>query len=116
MRFENSNKYGSLVPEELIAHIEKTGLTLPEDYQDYLFAHNGGAPQPKDFKISETDGLSSVHVLYGFNEGPNWQNLLKISLAFKDRMPSEVLPVGSDDAGNQIVICCAGQNQGSVWF
>jgi len=44
MRFENSNKYGSLVPEELIAHIEKTGLTLPEDCQDYLLAHNGGTP------------------------------------------------------------------------
>jgi len=36
MRFENSNKYGSLAPEELVAHLEKIGLTLPEDYQDSI--------------------------------------------------------------------------------
>jgi len=116
MDFEDSNRHGILRPEVLANYIQANKINLPEDYQQYLLAHNGGIPKPKDFLISEKEGGSGIHVMYGLNNGSNWQSLKENRLTFQRRMPSSVTPIGCDDFGNQIVICCNGKHRESVWF
>lgn len=116
MQFEDSNNYGALSPEALSDFIQSTKMNLPNDYQQYLLKYNGGKPVPSDFHISNEQGISGIHVMYGLNDGPDWQSLRDCFFVFQGRMPSSVLPVGSDHFGNQIVISCAGGHRGSVWF
>ncbi len=116
MEIVDSNKYGVASREDLSSLFKKIRKTPPEDYQQYLLHHNGGMPKPKDFQISSTEGESGIHVMYGLADTPEWQSILEAHKTFKARMPASVLPIASDDLGNQIVISCSGKNVGAIWF
>jgi cell wall assembly regulator SMI1 len=116
MIIEDSNKYGE-INRVLLERFEKEiGAKLPEQYREFLICHNGGKPVPSNFLISKRKGEDSIEQFYGLNNGPTYQRLNENYELSIDRLPSYVIPIGSDDFGNNICIGIKGKNKGKVYF
>lgn len=111
------------VRREVIESVSASlGLPFPSIYVDFLLAHNGGMVQPlrslpRRFPIQgckrDTHGL--VHVFFNVGSG-DAVDLAEEHETFRDRVPSELLPIGSDPGGNLICLACTGQRIGQVFF
>ena len=77
MKVEDSNKYGKLDDIKLFKFEKLINSRLPDDYRQFLIAHNGGKPSPSDFMISEEEGENSIHEFYGIHDGPDYASLEK---------------------------------------
>lgn len=73
---ENSNPYGSVTYEEVLAFEARNGLNLPEDYRQYLVQHNGGNFVRRIFiSKCDSDVDGSVHGIKGLHQGPEYVRL-----------------------------------------
>lgn len=94
------------------------GAPLPADYRAFLLAHNGGKPNPSGFRFLKSDKTyseSSVAWLYGLQDGGEYFNSLELRYrGYKGRMPATILPIGSDQGGNQI--CISITDVGHIYF
>jgi hypothetical protein len=115
-KIEDSNRFGLLTENELAAFEVCVGGRLPEDYRKYLLIHNGGTPHPNTFTISEDEGDTSVHILYGLHAGPSWASLKRSVEVYRGRIPSEAIPIGSDPLGNAILLVFQGPRMGEICF
>ena len=118
MKIEQSNRFGALTSEQLSAFELRHGLSLPEDYRQFMIAHNGGVPIPDaiDFLHGRKKNTSNVRILYSIIPGDDWASLDKTMQAYKGRIISEGVPVGEDSGGNQYVLVCSGGKCGQVYF
>jgi hypothetical protein len=116
MIIEKSNKYGEIDLVLLERFEKEIGAKLPEQYREFLICHNGGKPVPCDFLISKRKGEDSIKQFYGLNYGPTYQRLNENYELCVDRLPSYVIPIGSDDFGNKICIGIKGKNKGKIFF
>lgn len=111
------------LPESELARIERmVGFRLPDDYKAFMIRENGGEPEPSTFRYMNqagpyTDGR--VRYFYSIHAGkPSLERAITIYKTPKEhrRMPEEFVPIGADSFGNQICLCVAGPDYGSVWF
>ena len=51
MAVQITGSKAKLTPEKIDAAEKALGVELPEPYRRFLLAHNGGRPEPADFKI-----------------------------------------------------------------
>ena len=116
MNIEDSNKYGEIDLALLESFEKRIGAKLPGQYREFLKCHNGGKPEPSDFVISRKKGEDSIQQFYGLNYGPTYQRLNELYELYVDRIPNYVIPIGSDDGGNNICIGIIGKNRGKVFF
>ena len=116
MIIKDSNRYGEIRLALLERFEKEIGAKLPEQYREFLICHNGGKPVPSDFVISRRQGEDSVKQFYGLNNGPTYQRLNENYELYVDRIPSYVIPIGSDNFGNNICIGINGKNKGKVFF
>jgi len=97
------------------------GLVFPEEYKSFLLENNGGVPQDGanfNFKIKLPDGGQEVSL------GSNIQffySLDKVqevaeNLRADKLIGMEFFSIACDDFGNDILLCGAGQNMGTVYF
>ncbi|HEV7369455.1 SMI1/KNR4 family protein [Arenibaculum sp.] len=115
MEIGNSNAYGALDEARLADFEADLGFTLPEDYRDFLLAHNGGTPVPSTF-VSAREGEDRIESLYGLHDGPDHLRLDEMWGIYRRRLPRGVLPVGDDPFGNAICIALAGRHRGRIYF
>lgn len=108
----DSNRFGKL-SESGIADFEvKFSILLPTDYKDFLLEHNGGCPKPNTNRFPETD----VQWIYGIHQYDYWANLIEHIDMFKERIPSDTIPIANDSGGNLFLLSLRNDSKGEVWF
>lgn len=116
MMIKDSNKLGFLSEEALRRFEFEIGALLPEQFREFLLKHNGGKPVPSDFKISDNEGNSCLHHVYGLHDGPDYSNIASNHRVFKGRIPNELLAIADDPFGNQICIGIKKKYLGRIYF
>jgi hypothetical protein len=115
MEIRESNAYGPLSAFRLTAFEDRLGFTLPDEYRDFLLAHNGGTPVPATFS-SEREGEDRVESLYGLHDGPDHLRLDEMWDIYRRRLPRGLLPIGADPFGNALCIALSGPHRGRIYF
>lgn len=90
-------------------------LRLPEDYRRFLATHNGGRPIPDAFRFKSGEGGSLVDGFFHIGLEKDY-GLIQNRKSYKDRIPSDLLPIACDPFGNLICIATRGSNYGRVYF
>jgi hypothetical protein len=116
MRIENSNKYGRLDEKKLLKFEADIHGRLPEDFRAFLLEHNGGKPIPFSFTISKELGIDSIHHMLGLHNGPKYFRLDKSWKAYRNRMPTTIVPFADDPCGNALCIGISGNEEGNIFF
>ncbi|MDO9002362.1 MAG: SMI1/KNR4 family protein [Aquabacterium sp.] len=101
---------------ELAEFEQRSGLTLPAAYRDFLTRHNGGAPSPKRFTTQDGKVESMVawfFPLAGEGENSLWHEVEGFTLA--GQIPRQILPIARDPADNRIVLSTTGRDAGHVY-
>jgi hypothetical protein len=110
-------KYGSIDVSGLKNFESMLGRSFPEDYRLFLMETNGGEFEPCYFNIdSNGKDFDRVTQFYGFHKGLEYYRLNVCYKNYLNRIPKELVSIGSDPFGNQICISCFGGEQGSIWF
>jgi cell wall assembly regulator SMI1 len=105
---------------------QELGVTLPDDYRNFLMQHNGGYPEPDGFRYySRYPGNyfgDSVNVeramvdrFLALYDG-EYNNLQNYREMYQGRVPSEMLPIANDPGGNLICLAIRGNNLGKVLY
>jgi len=94
---------------------ESYGLSLPEDYKQFLLKYNGGEPDKYLFKDKNLGSLV-LNVLYGINIEDSYDELHNVIKVYKDRIPSSFIPIGDDSGGNQFVIGIKGKFKDKIYL
>lgn len=113
---ENSNKYGNATGRELDIFEAFVDGNFPKEYKDFLLEHNGGYPVPNYFNIPSIKDSSIVDCLYHLHSRDSTNCLTRKYKVFRDRMPPEIIPIGSDPGGNQICMAITGKHYGTIYF
>lgn len=116
MKIEKPNPYGTLDLNVLAAFESSLKERLPETYRQHLLKYNGGKWEPKCFVISDEEGESSVHSVYGLHSGPEYCRLDAAQKIFSDRVPKDLLAIASDAFGNQICLGISGKRREAIYF
>jgi hypothetical protein len=113
-----SNEGKPLSEEDILNAEQEMQILIPKEYRTFLKKHNGGHPCPSDFYRPQDENSKlgkisdSVGNFYGL-EGT--YNLIWVHREYKDRIPSEMLPIAGV-GGCQICLCREGKNQGKIYF
>lgn len=111
-KINDSNRFGSLNSDNLDKFESNHSLTLPKEYRTFLLTHNGGAPEPSNVKIIESD----VQWIYGIHNGENWASLEQHIKTYENRLPSKTLPIANDSCGNIYLLSLRNDSFGEIWF
>ena len=90
------------------------GHALPEPYRSFLLAHNGGCPDPCAFTV--LDPLAGERIIGRVNELYECDELPRMMGLYRGRIPPDLLPIGDDEDGNQILLRVAGPGIGRVYL
>jgi|GEM_PF-758321 len=94
---------------------QRFGISLPEDYRQFLLLTNGGyQPTPETFKIEE-EGETFLKELFSLN-GKTFTSLEKQTVQMKSDLPAGVIPIGMDGLGNTICLQVSGKDRGQICF
>jgi hypothetical protein len=114
IEFENAYPY---LNEHIIHPIEKfLDVNFTKDYKDFLLNVNGGRPNKAAFKFINNNNGSIVQQFYGINENGNYGNLLQQYKYNRFRIPNNMIHIGSDCGGNQILLSIKNPDRGKVYF
>ena len=107
-----------LTPERLKAVEKIIGVNLPEEYRNFLLAHNGGSPRPQAFEYRCGGGppkLGAVAYFLAIYDG-DAENFLDFYETFRGRIPHDTISVARDPGGNLILLGTRGPNAAKVFF
>lgn len=121
MAVQISGSKAKLTPEKIDATEKALGVELPEPYRRFLLAHNGGRPEPADFRIAWRGQPFApgwrVGMVGDFLEVDSGAlDLLENRERFADRIPHGMLPVARDPGGNLVLLGLDGDRRGKVYF
>ncbi len=105
------------IDEMSIHKFEKEiGHELPDDYKNFLLAHNGGEPEFYIFSKNNELGKIVLNTFYGLNIDDDYDDLLNVYHSLKDRIPSQFIPIGDDPGGNQFLLGISSPYNGKIYF
>lgn len=90
-------------------------INLPKSYKSFLKSSNGGYPELNCFNFFGEDSGSSIHYFYGINADPDY-DIVKDLKVYKDRVPSDCLPIAYDEGGNLICLILKGSEREKIYF
>lgn len=108
-------------PERLAAFEAQIGFRLPDQYRDFLLAHNGGGhPKPSIYEFDQ-DGFangSDVNWFYGIEADYPYDlvAIWKMDTIPPPYLPENLFAIGSDSGANSICIVVQGDNRGQIYF
>jgi hypothetical protein len=101
----------------ILRPIEKfLGINFTEDYRSFLLKVNGGYPDKTFFKFSNLDEGSVVQHFYGINGMGDSNDLLIMYKYSHTRIPSNMVHIGADCFGNQILLSVKNPDRGKIYF
>ena len=107
------------ISENEIRDVEqKFGIQFPEQYRQFLLQHNGGHPEPNVFAVpgDPIPGQSSMLEWFYCIDSTDVNHIERMILTFRERMPSECIPIGCDPGGNQICLVISGDDAGKIFY
>jgi len=116
MRIQNPNPHGPLRESKLNAFEKALGVRLPNQYREFLICANGGRWENRVFRISEEEGESEVHHVFGLHDGPDFCRLDRAWEIVRERIPASLIPIADDPGGNKICLGIRGDRRGKVFF
>lgn len=109
----------ALTEVDLVRLEEQIQHRIPDAYRVFLLNHNGGYPEPSDFKIDsdteESTQISSVDWFLGIG-GQESTELKYCIETYKGRLPKSLFPVARDPGGSLICISTKKDDLGKVYF
>jgi len=114
-----------LTKQELVDFEAQFGIALPDDYKAFMLVYNGGKPPANtvfDFNdiVYGPSGttLRELMVIYQAEEAGKYDDLRKAyrTVVESGEVPPCLLPIGSDDYGNVILLAVSGDDSGKVVF
>ena len=94
------------------------GITLPDDYKQFLLQNNGGYPS-EELVFTLDDSQSVLSHFYTL--GLPTDDILSLEECLKQfvvtrRIESNYLPIADDAFGNQLCLRLSGREHGQVYF
>jgi len=80
------------------------GEKLPEDYQKFLLAFNGGKPESNVLSIPEIMNSVGVNRFYGLLDGRQPGDLLYEQEPMLDHVPEKILVISNAEGGNCVCL------------
>ncbi|WP_010583137.1 SMI1/KNR4 family protein [Schlesneria paludicola] len=108
-----------LSKKKLSAVEKRLKIDLPEDYRQFMLTHNGGWPEPSEFKYGDgpyTDSCVDWFLSIYDGEYSNFEEYFEQFKGDEPRMPTELVPIALDPGGNLVCISTHGPNRGKVFF
>jgi hypothetical protein len=109
-------EFDPVFPDELEEYERSIGLLLPEDYRQFLLAHNGGILCPDQLDIPDTDHAVIVDFLYGVSKTRIPGDLAYELEQHRGDLPEGFLPIGHDPGGSPFLLATSGEHRGRVFF
>jgi hypothetical protein len=106
-------------PSAIEAAGRAAGLPLPADFVDFCGRHGAGAFDD-DVMLGLPAGCAlgpefCVDILYGIGGDPDRDALVQATDTYADRLPADMLPVGSDPGGNLLLLGCGTRTGVFAW-
>ncbi|MBK8220683.1 MAG: ankyrin repeat domain-containing protein [Candidatus Obscuribacter sp.] len=102
------------LPAETLLEFEKVlGVTLPEEFREFLLQFNGAAPVPNVFQLDEYDEELDCLYILGLNENTDIRQFMTVH---KDSLSPSCIPIACDSFGNLICLSIAERDFGAVYF
>lgn len=110
-----ANSYGALDEQRLLTLEKKIGVSLPNDYREFLIQFNGGEPVPEGVWIIEDVDGSCVHEFFGLHDDPKLLSLDCINNS-EFGLPESLLPIAGDGLGDYVCLKVTGDDFGAIFF
>lgn len=99
----------------------RLSFRFPEEYRQFLLAHNGGKPQPGVFHFTNDRGTRSDSCVDWFlaiydGEYDNFETYFNMYKVDQVRLPAELIPIAHDPGGNLVCISVDGPRCGAIYF
>lgn len=122
--------FSPAVSEANIDAVERRiGRHFPSEYHAFLLNHNGGYVRPRGFRMRQQPGRvtpgqdigqlvysADLAWFYGVGTGDFYKDIEEIIADYKNRLPADLFPVGTDGADNQICVSMTGPDKDSVYY
>ena len=95
------------------AFCAENNFIFPEDYVKYLHINNDGELELNCVDLLEN--ASSIRYFYG-TSNKEYCDLICTYEVYKDRIPSNCVPIATDDFGNQFCISLRTNTYGKIYF
>lgn len=106
-----------LSEQDLLRMESALGASLPIPYRQFLLSHNGGKPKPDRFIIHHKAGNEYGHIdRFLCNMKGDILDLVTWIKRYKNRIPSDLIPIAVDPGGNLICLSIMGKDAGKVYF
>jgi hypothetical protein len=109
----------ALTPAMLTDFERKTGRKIPDAYRAFLMQHNGGRPDPSEFRMTSPRGRSefvAIRCFFGIGMAEDTFDLEYALATFGSRIPARLFPIARDPGGNLVCISTASSDQERVYF
>lgn len=104
--------------ERLVTLENMLGLTLPQDYRDYLLEYNGRGFEKNTFEVFEGE-YSIVHHVYRISNDNDYFDLInsyKRGKNINHEKGRKLLIIADDNVGNDIILSLAADSFGEIYF
>ena len=107
------NKLDNAVLEAIEQYL---GFRMPNDYRNFLLEYNGDVDLPPFFYFKKNDKNGSMlDSFFGIKKHTNDNILMNIKL-YKNRIPTNCLPIANDAGSNLILLAVKNKDYGKVYF
>ena len=118
---------GQKLTKDIIKRFENIlGLSLPDDYKEFMMKTNGGTPEEDlaygfiDVVTNKTNDsdLRELFVFYEDEENDNFDDIMRIykSMVNEKLIPPFFFPIGDDSGGDPLCMNLSQEEYGSIWF
>src|SRR5215470_3171670 len=116
-----TESFEMLEEDDLRIFEEKLGSNLPQEYRQFLLAHNGGKPNPSivDYQKSNLEPMSNtiIDYFFGIRLGDDYDLYDNLDTYVNcHRIPKNLLPIACSPFGNIFCISLEGADIGKVYL
>jgi hypothetical protein len=108
----------SVRTSDILAVEEFMKCRLPDNYLEFVLKYGGFAPGAYTyFPVNPYKGIDAgmMDVFCGIGQ-PEGCDLLQTCEAYKERVPSHLLPIADDGCGSLVCLSLSGPDKGCVYF
>lgn len=108
----------SLNEADISAFERRFSIELPQEYRDFLLAHNGGRPEPDAFPIKgfEKNPKGVIHVFLRLDGAIESSNVDWTYRTMLGRIPKNLIAIARDGSGGLVCLSMSGPDRGVVYY